>query len=102
MLSQGDIENRIRDRHMVQIKAAEDQIDNALEEHWNDLSRGIPVTFEPPIHRLIMDELAKKYRGPGKYNVEYRRMKPVTALAQYYDYDTLVFKPYTESVHHEL
>ena len=102
MLSQKDIENRIRDRHMQQLKAAEDQIDAALEEHWEERYKGIPVTFEPPIHRLIMDELAKKYRGPGKYNVEYRRKKPASTSSQHYEYDTLEFRPYSEPVHSEL
>ena len=102
MLSPHDIENRIRDRHMQQLKAAEDQIDAALEEHWEERFKGISVTFEPPIHRLIMDELAKKYHGPGKYNVEYRRKRPVTATNQWYEYDTLEFKPYSEPVHSEL
>jgi len=102
MLSQKNIEDRIRDRHMAQIKAAEDQIDAALEERWATRHRGILVTFEPPIHRLIMDELAKKYRGPGRYNVEYRRMKPVTTPDQHYEYDSLEFKPYSEPCHSEL
>lgn len=102
MLSQKDIENRIRDRHMGQMKAAEDQIDAALEEHWEERYKGIPVTFDPPIHRTIMDALAEKYRGPGKYDVQFLRKKPATTSAEHYEYDTLQFKPYTQPVHSEL
>lgn len=102
MLTQKEIEDRLRDRHMHQMPAAEEQIDQRLEERWEDRHKGIEVTFEPPIHRTIMDKLAEKYRGPGRYNVQYLRKRPVVRSGDHYEYDTLKFEPYSQPVHSEL
>ncbi len=89
MLTPKEIEDRIRDRHMHQMKAAEEQIDAELEARWDERYKGILVKLNPVPHRLVLDELVKKYRGEGKYNVEYRSSKHTQ------DYDSLEFKPYS-------
>ena len=96
MLTPADVEKKVLEAHMDEVRAAEEQIDRLLVSGWEERDKGIIANFHPPLHRLVLDELAKKYRGAGKWDVQLRSSKNTTV------YDSLQFKPYAKPVHTEL
>jgi len=96
MITPREVEERVRHIHEPQIGPAEKQIDAELVAGYDNRYSGITVTLNPPVHRLILDELAKKYRGKDKWTVDYVSSKRNDV------YDGLRFKVFSESRSSEL